>query len=108
MIPAAMSRRARELAGRGEAFVTATVVRAQRPTVVEAGDVALVLGAAAPEDRQPRRCRLVGQGGQQLRLADAPLAEHAERGAGAAADVVDRARRDRQLQIPSDQLHTKA
>jgi xanthine dehydrogenase accessory factor len=41
---AAMSRRAQELAGRGEAFVTATVVRAQRPTSVVAGDVALVLG----------------------------------------------------------------
>lgn len=39
-----MSRRAEELAAAGEAFVTATVVRAQRPTSVEAGNVALVLG----------------------------------------------------------------
>jgi xanthine dehydrogenase accessory factor len=44
MMPAAMSRRAQELAAQGVAFVTATVVRAQRPTSVEAGNVALVLG----------------------------------------------------------------
>ena len=44
MMPAALSRRAQELAATGEPFVTATVVRAQRPTSVEAGDVALVLG----------------------------------------------------------------
>ena len=38
-----MSRRAQELTAQGESFVTATVVRAQRPTSVRAGDVALVL-----------------------------------------------------------------
>jgi xanthine dehydrogenase accessory factor len=43
MMDAAVSRRARELAAEGTAFVTATVVRAQRPTSVKAGDVALVL-----------------------------------------------------------------
>jgi xanthine dehydrogenase accessory factor len=43
MIPDALSRRARQLADRGESFVSATVVRAQRPTSVEAGDAALVL-----------------------------------------------------------------
>ena len=43
MIPAAMARRAVELADAGTPYVTATVVRAQRPTSVEAGDVALVL-----------------------------------------------------------------
>ncbi len=43
MMPAALSRRAQELAEKGKPFVTATVVRAQRPTSVEAGDVALVL-----------------------------------------------------------------
>jgi xanthine dehydrogenase accessory factor len=43
MMPAALSRRAQELAEKGVAFVTATVVRAQRPTSVEAGDAALVL-----------------------------------------------------------------
>ena len=44
MMSAAVSRRAQELAAEGTAFVTATVVRAQRPTSVKAGDVALVLG----------------------------------------------------------------
>ena len=44
MMTAAVSRRAKELAAEGAAFVTATVVRAQRPTSVKAGDVALVLG----------------------------------------------------------------
>jgi xanthine dehydrogenase accessory factor len=43
MITAAMSRRAEELAAEGVPFVTATVVRAQRPTSVRAGNVALVL-----------------------------------------------------------------
>ena len=40
---AAMNRRAQELAAHGATFATATVVRAQRPTSVRAGDVALVL-----------------------------------------------------------------
>jgi xanthine dehydrogenase accessory factor len=40
----AVLRRAEELAAEGTAFVTARVVRAQRPTSVRAGDVALVLG----------------------------------------------------------------
>jgi xanthine dehydrogenase accessory factor len=44
MITAAMSRRAQELAAECAAFVVATVVRAQRPTSVAAGNVALVLG----------------------------------------------------------------
>ena len=44
MISAALSRRADELATAGVAYVTATVVRAQSPTSVEAGNVALVLG----------------------------------------------------------------
>jgi xanthine dehydrogenase accessory factor len=38
-----LSKRARELADQGVGFATATVVRTQRPTSVEAGDVALVL-----------------------------------------------------------------
>ena len=38
-----LSRRATELAERGEPFATATVVRAQRPTSANAGDAALVL-----------------------------------------------------------------
>jgi xanthine dehydrogenase accessory factor len=44
MMTGALSRRAQELAAQGTPFVTATVVRAQRPTSVQAGDVALVLG----------------------------------------------------------------
>ena len=44
MMSAAASRRAQELAGQGVAYVTATVVRAQRPTSAHAGDVAIVLG----------------------------------------------------------------
>ena len=43
MITAAMSQRAEELTARGAAFVTATVVRAQKPTSVRPGSVALVL-----------------------------------------------------------------
>jgi xanthine dehydrogenase accessory factor len=44
MMTGALSRRAQELAAQGTPFATATVVRAQRPTSVKAGDVALVLG----------------------------------------------------------------
>jgi xanthine dehydrogenase accessory factor len=44
MTTGAVSRRPLELAAEGTAFVTATVVRAQRPTSVRAGEVALVLG----------------------------------------------------------------
>ena len=42
-----LARRAQELAAEGKPFVTATVVRAQRPTSVKAGDVALVLADGA-------------------------------------------------------------
>jgi xanthine dehydrogenase accessory factor len=45
----ALARRAEELAAQGAAFVTATVVRAQRPTSARAGNVALVLGDATIE-----------------------------------------------------------
>lgn len=44
MISDKLSERAHELANQGEAFVTATVVRVQRPTSVEPGTVALVRG----------------------------------------------------------------
>lgn len=43
MMPPAMSRRAQQLAEQRVAFVTATVVRAQRPTSAKTGDAALVL-----------------------------------------------------------------
>ena len=45
----AVSTRAQELAAEGTAFVVATVVRAQRPTSVTAGDVALVLADGSME-----------------------------------------------------------
>ena len=44
MISDALAARAQELAAAGTPFVTATVVRVQRPTSVEPGSVALVLG----------------------------------------------------------------
>ena len=44
MMTAGVSRRAQELAAQGVAFVTATVVRTQRPTSAQAGNVALVRG----------------------------------------------------------------
>ncbi len=49
MITAALSRRAEQLAADGAPFVTATVVRARRPTSVRAGDVALVLADGSIE-----------------------------------------------------------
>ena len=49
MMPTALSRRAQELAERGEAFVTAIVVRAQRPTSAQVGNTALVLADGAIE-----------------------------------------------------------
>ena len=42
MITDALARRAEELAAQGAPFVTATVVRAQRPTSALAGNVALI------------------------------------------------------------------
>ena len=44
MIKSVMARRASELAAQRAPFVTATVVRTQRPTSATPGDVALVLG----------------------------------------------------------------
>lgn len=49
MITPAQSRRLQELAAAREPFVTATVVRVQRPTSVEAGSVAVVLADGAVE-----------------------------------------------------------
>jgi xanthine dehydrogenase accessory factor len=49
MMPLELSRRAHELAERGEPFVTATVVRAQRPTSATAGNTALVLADGSVE-----------------------------------------------------------
>ena len=44
MMTGAVARRAQELTAQGAGFVTATVVRVQRPTSVQPGNVALVLG----------------------------------------------------------------
>jgi xanthine dehydrogenase accessory factor len=49
MIDAALAQRSQELAAARTPFVTATVVRAQSPTSVEAGSVALVLADGAIE-----------------------------------------------------------
>ncbi len=49
MMSPAVSRRAQELASQRISFVTATVVRAQRPTSALAGSVALVLGDGTVE-----------------------------------------------------------
>jgi len=50
VISRSLTRRAQELADAGEAFVTATVVRVQRPTSVEPGNVALVRGDGTIEE----------------------------------------------------------
>ena len=49
MITPEQSRRRQELAATREPFVTATVVRVQRPTSVEAGSVAIVLADGTVE-----------------------------------------------------------
>jgi xanthine dehydrogenase accessory factor len=49
MMSAELTRRAQALAERGEPFVTATVVRAQRPTSAVAGNAALVLADGSIE-----------------------------------------------------------
>ena len=75
----AVSTRAQELAAEGTAFVVATVVRAQRPTSVKAGDVAL----------RARRRHDRGLRGRRVHPGERPrvLAAGArERGGAAAAD----------------------
>ena len=49
MMPAALSRRAQELAEQGVPFATATVVRVERPTSAKPGNTALVLADGAIE-----------------------------------------------------------
>ena len=80
----ATSRRAQELAATGVAFVTATVVRAQRPTSVVAGDVALVLadgtiegfvgGACAEHSVRAYSLRAI-ENGEAVLLRVLPFAE---------------------------------
>ena len=93
MITPAMSRRAEELAAQGTAFVIATVVRAQRPTSVEAGDVALVLadgtiegfvgGACAEHSVRAQALKAI-ESGDAVLLRILPFAEE-----GAGDEVVD-------------------
>jgi xanthine dehydrogenase accessory factor len=96
MMPAAMSRRAQELAARGEAFVTATVVRAQRPTSVKAGDVALVLedgtvegfvGGACGEHSVRAYSLKAIESGEPVLLRILPFAEEGDEGDPAGTEV---------------------
>ena len=95
MITAAMSRRAEELAAEGVPFVTATVVRAQRPTSVQAGNVALVLadggiegfvGGVCTEHSIRAYSIQAMETGQAVLLRILPFAEEAS---AAPADVTD-------------------
>ena len=89
MISAAMSRRAQELADQGVVFATATVVRAQRPTSVTAGDVALVLGRRHDGGLRRRRVHRA----QRPRVR--PEGDADRRGGAAADPAVRRGRRRR-------------
>ena len=89
MMSAAMSRRARQLADQRESFVTATVVRAQHPTSVEAGNMALVLadgtiegfvGGACAEHSVRAYGLQVLQRGEALLLRILPFGDEAETG----------------------------
>ena len=89
MMGPAMSRRARELTERGEPFVTATVVRAQRPTSVEAGDTALVLadgtiegfvGGGCAEDSVRTYALRAIESGEPMLLRIVPFGGAEERG----------------------------
>ena len=94
MMPAALSRRAQELAAQGEAFVTATVVHAQRPTSAKPGMAALVLPDGAIEGFVGGSCTehsvrayslLAIESGEALLLRILPFADDAD---AAGADVV--------------------
>jgi xanthine dehydrogenase accessory factor len=95
MITAAMARRAEELAAEGVAFVTATVVRVQRPTSVQAGNVALVLsdgtiegfvGGVCTEHSVRAYSLQAMQSGEAVLLRILPFTDE---GDPAAAEVVD-------------------
>jgi len=89
MMPTAMSRRARQLADQGESFVTATVVRAQSPTSVVAGNVAIVLrdgtiegfigGACAEHSVRAYGLQAI-QSGEALLLRILPFGDESEVG----------------------------
>jgi xanthine dehydrogenase accessory factor len=94
MITSAMSRRAEELAAEGVAFVVATVVRAQHPTSVEAGNVALVLddgtiegfvGGVCTEHSVRAYSLQAIQGGEAVLVRILPFSDEGEPG----GDVAD-------------------
>ena len=84
MIPAALTRRSQELAAARIPFVTATVVRAQSPTSVKPGSVALVLEDGTIEGFVGGTCSE-----QSVRAYSLIALSH--RRAGAAADPARRA-----------------
>jgi xanthine dehydrogenase accessory factor len=96
MMPPALSRRAQQLAAQGEAFVTATVVRAQRPTSAKAGMGALVLADGAIEGFVGGSCTehsvrayslLAMESGEAVLLKILPFADDADAaGAGVFAE----------------------
>jgi xanthine dehydrogenase accessory factor len=96
VITDALARRAEELAAQGAPFVTATVVRAQRPTSVQAGNVALVtsdgsiqgfVGGVCAEHSVRLYSLKVLEAGEALLLKILPDGpEDAEEGAGAEMD----------------------
>ena len=87
MMPLALSRRAHELAERGEPFVTATVVRVRRPTSAKPGNAALVLangtlegfvgGDCAEESVRVYALKVI-ESGQPLLLRIVPFGEEEE------------------------------
>jgi xanthine dehydrogenase accessory factor len=89
MIPAALVRRAEQLAQRGEPFSTATVVRVQRPTSAKPGNVALVLadgtiegfvgGGCAEQSVREYALRAL-ESGEPLLLRVVPFGGDEERG----------------------------
>jgi xanthine dehydrogenase accessory factor len=89
MMPPALSRRAQQLAERGEPFVSATVVRVQRPTSAKPGNTALVLadgtiegfvgGDCAEQSVREYALRAI-ESGESVLLRVVPLGGEQERG----------------------------
>ena len=89
MMPAALSRRAQELAEQGVPFAAATVVRVERPTSAKPGNTALVLtdgtiegfvgGDCAEQSVREYALRAI-EGGETLLLRIVPFGGEEERG----------------------------
>ncbi len=95
MMTPAMSRRAQKLAAKGAVFATATVVRAQRPTSVTAGSVALVLedgtidgfvGGVCTEHSIRAYSLMAMQSGESVLLRILPFSEESGGPGSGAAD----------------------